>query len=309
MSAPQCPLTGSTEVEIKSSFKATELVELYNWKRKLDVSKELPSEEIKLCHNPAVDFYFFQPMCDGSAKFYADLTSKPLYSVEKQEYKFAAQHVQDGQRLLDVGCGWGYWAPYVKHSQYHGLELSESAVKTCQEKGLAVEARLVQDVVAEQPESFDVVASFQVLEHLADPLDFFANCLRCVKPGGKLIISVPNADSFMLDRENNYLNYPPHHVSWWTLKTMEYLAEKFHLSIVSHFADEAVGNELAMHNAAIIQKWFNNLSGRKYRPIRNGLMDRAMLKGFDGTGKVIAKFKGLGEKPANGHSITIVFKK
>jgi len=284
-------------------------VELYRLQRGLDVAVEIPGDFVELWHNPAIDFHFFAPMCDGSAEFYEQLTTDPFYSVEKQEYQFAAGHVAAQDQLLDVGCGWGHWAPYVSSADYRGVELSRSAVATCREKGLAVEARLVQDVAAETPAAFDIVASFQVLEHLADPRDFFDHCLRCVKPGGKLIISVPNADSFMGRRANNYLNYPPHHVSWWTLDSLQYLAAEFGLRIIDHHADAATGNEIAMHHAARIQGRIDRIADRAERPVRLGRMDRALLRAFDATGQVISRLGPLGNRPANGHSITAIFQK
>jgi SAM-dependent methyltransferase len=70
---------------------------------------------------------------------------------------------------------------------------------------------------------FDAVCSFQVLEHLSDPLSFLKDAINLIKPGGKLIISVPNQDSFIRFDSQDLLNMPPHHMARWSPFTFKWL--------------------------------------------------------------------------------------
>ena len=299
----QSPLTGSSDCTPVYTIRGADLVELYRWQRGLDISDEIQSDELTLWHDPVADFHFFDPSCAGSEKFYHDLTANPFYAADKQEYRFAAANLVDGDRLLDVGCGWGLFAAHVGNVRYMGVELSESAVAHCRDKGLDVRKQFASEIPAEFPDGFDVVTSFQVLEHLDDPGQFLADCVNCVRPGGKLIISVPNADSFMSVRENNYRNYPPQHVSWWTLKSLRHLAKEHGLTMADCHVDRAEGNELSMHYGAILH---SAIRGKTRKGVRNGKMDRALLKLCDGLGKIAAKIPIRSAAPPHGHSITVV---
>jgi SAM-dependent methyltransferase len=281
------------------------LIELYRWQRGLDISAEITVPELSLRHDAEIDFYFFDPPCAGSAAFYRDLTSAPLYATEKQEYAFAAANLEKGDRVLDVGCGWGHFAAHARDVTYKGIELSESAAQFCQARGLDVERKFAAQIAEEHPDGFDAVTSFQVLEHVEDPAQFFADCVRNVRPGGKLIISVPNADSFMSVRENNYLNYPPHHVTWWTRKSLQYLFDRHGIELLGVHADRAEGNELSMHYGARL----HSILQPERKGVRNSRMDRALLKLCDGIGKVVRKLPTGGASVPNGHSITMVGRK
>ena len=302
----QSPLTGSINCTAVYTVAGQDLVELYRWQRGLDISAEIVADEITLWHDADADFYFFDPPCAGSKEFYEDLTARPLYAADKQEYRFAAANLDPGDRVLDVGCGWGLFADHVGDVEYMGVELSESAVAHCRSKGLDVRRQLAHEIANEYPDGFDVVTCFQVLEHLENPRGFFAELVSCVGARGKLIISVPNADGFMSVRENNYLNYPPHHISWWTLESLRYLARESGLHVVASHVDRAEGNELSMHFGAKIHSALRN---GECKGVRNASLDRALLKLCDGMGKLAAKLPAPGQPAPNGHSITVVLAK
>jgi cyclopropane fatty-acyl-phospholipid synthase-like methyltransferase len=293
------PLTGNENCTPVFSFTGEELVDLYRWQRGLDVSKEVEGSVITLWHDPEPYFCFFDPPCAGSEDFYRTLTSQTRYEEGKQEFVFASSHIEEGETLLDIGCGWGHFATEAPQAIYKGVELSEVSARRCVERGLDVENKLAAEVARDRPEGFDVVASFQVLEHVEDPGQFFADCLANVRPGGKLILSVPNSDSFMSVRENNYLNYPPHHVTWWSQRSLEYLIERHNLELVDLHFDRAQGNHLTMHYGVKIHR---ALSPER-RGIRNGVVDRTILKLCDGVGKILRR---LPLPEARGHSITVV---
>jgi methionine biosynthesis protein MetW len=107
-----------------------------------------------------------------------------------------AEHVGADDRCLDVGCGdgqtTGVWLQEHAGS-YVGVDVSESAVRMAAERGL--DARLVDDA-AELPfadESFELATGIEVLEHLFEPQKALAEVVRVLRPGGRLIITVPNA--------------------------------------------------------------------------------------------------------------------
>lgn len=76
-----------------------------------------------------------------------------------------------------------------------------------------------------------LVTALQVLEHLADIMPFVEAAYRCVKPGGLLVLSVPNRER---RKEPGFgsLDHPPHHLSRWSERQCHLVAEKLAAEMV-----------------------------------------------------------------------------
>ena len=101
-----------------------------------------------------------------------------------------------GTVVVDLGCGDARTIGdqvVQRDVDYTGLDISPSAVARATDRGLDV--RLVEDISATGlPEKgSDVVFVVEVLEHLLDPMSAVQEAYRILKPGGSLLITVPNA--------------------------------------------------------------------------------------------------------------------
>ena len=103
--------------------------------------------------------------------------------------------VPAGARCLDVGCGdgrtSGLWL--LDHGcSYEGVDVSAQAVEEARQLGL--QAGQIDDAgrLPFEDGSFDVVVCIEVLEHLFAPLDAVWEMARVLRPGGLLIVTVPN---------------------------------------------------------------------------------------------------------------------
>jgi SAM-dependent methyltransferase len=90
-------------------------------------------------------------------------------------------------------------------------------------RGLDVSAIPFENVAKERPGTFDCVFAFQVLEHVPRPRAFLLDMVAAAKPGGLIVFSVPNEDSFLHYEVNNVTNLPPHHATRWSDATFERL--------------------------------------------------------------------------------------
>ncbi len=100
-------------------------------------------------------------------------------------------------RLLDVGCGSGYYLNEMRELGWRveGLDPDEHAVRVAQEiYGLKVNLGTLEDIRLES-DSFDVITVNHVLEHVLDPVQLIQECNRILKPNGLLLVSTPNYDS------------------------------------------------------------------------------------------------------------------
>ena len=101
---------------------------------------------------------------------------------------------QNGGRILDVGCGDGFFLRSVKNIgwEVHGMEMSEEAVHRAKSMGVEQVTRGTFDDASYPENYFDVIRFWSVLEHIYDPLATLAKVNRFLKPGGLLVLQVPN---------------------------------------------------------------------------------------------------------------------
>jgi SAM-dependent methyltransferase len=102
-------------------------------------------------------------------------------------------------RLLDVGCGNGAFLASVRLLGWavEGTDPSAAGCELSRAKGVPVHhGELAQAGFADG--SFDVVTLWHVLEHVAGPLAELAEIRRILRPGGRLVVQVPDADSLTL---------------------------------------------------------------------------------------------------------------
>jgi SAM-dependent methyltransferase len=104
-----------------------------------------------------------------------------------------------GAKVLEAGCGEGYGAALLaqRAARVLALDYDEPTVTHVARRYPAVGA--VRGNVAALPvasATVDVVANFQVLEHLWDQAGFLAECRRVLRPGGRLLVTTPNRLTF-----------------------------------------------------------------------------------------------------------------
>ena len=101
-------------------------------------------------------------------------------------------------RLLDLGCATGHYLNYVKshsHWQVQGVELDQTAAEFARQQfDIDVYTGELHNASFDD-EYFDAVSMWDVLEHLANPIDTLREIRRILKPDGILIFRVPIIDS------------------------------------------------------------------------------------------------------------------
>lgn len=101
--------------------------------------------------------------------------------------------------LLEVGAGFGIFCEEIGKlglfEKVIAVEPTPELAETCRRKGLDVIQKPIEQVHLKN-ESVDVVACFEVIEHLFDPREFIKSCASLLSPGGLLILSCPNVKGF-----------------------------------------------------------------------------------------------------------------
>ena len=98
--------------------------------------------------------------------------------------------------ILDIGAGTGHFLKYMKDGGWEvsGVEVSEAA-REYASKVHGLELRGTLDRTVFQEESFDAVTLWHVLEHIHEPQEYLKTIYELTKPGGLLLIAVPNVAS------------------------------------------------------------------------------------------------------------------
>jgi 2-polyprenyl-3-methyl-5-hydroxy-6-metoxy-1,4-benzoquinol methylase len=196
-------------------------------------------------------------MITGDDLFYSKFQKLNWYYLDdKEEYQYAKKYIKETDHVLDVGSGKGAFAKLLPNNKYVGLDFSLNAKKMAKEGGLLIHNESIQEHAKKHPGEYDIVCSFQVLEHVSDPYFFIEAQIKTLKINGLLIFSVPSEDSFLTCVVNGILNLPPHHVTRWTDTTLKKIAELFNLDLIEihHEALQDIHKKLYM--STTIEKLF-----------------------------------------------------
>lgn len=288
-----------------------ESVDLINlWKsQEVDVSHLFESEKIekKRCLNCGLGFYY--PFVLGDNGFYSTLACWDWYYKHggKTEYEYTKKLLKQGMRVLDVGCGIGEFSEYMPNDvSFCGAELSSKSVEIAKSFGRNVQQMDVVKSLSLISSKFDVVTSFQVLEHISDINTFFEALVDACRPGGLVVIAVPNNDSFISRAVNNNLNMPPHHVLLWNKKSLYSLADRYSLAVEAYLEEDVSDVHLVWYWAVILNYYLSKLMFGKLKSVDLSFGSKLTRKISFIMAKLVSKVfqpKGVG------HSSVVVFRK
>lgn len=119
-----------------------------------------------------------------------------LYLLHRKAYEHAAA-IASGKSLLDWGCNDGYGMELMRPcvAEIAGLDSAETAILAAHQRlpDLHSNIRLYDGKrLPFSPGSFDVVTSFQVIEHVGDLKTYLSHILEALKSGGTAIFTTPN---------------------------------------------------------------------------------------------------------------------
>lgn len=159
-----------------------------------------------------------------------------------ERYEFAATFAA-GLRVLDIACGSGYGSALLAQSnaaEVTGADIDPGAIDWAG-NAYGRYARFVRVEPAKQlpfeDGCFDLVVSFETVEHVAEPQEFCRELVRILRPGGTLIISTPLNES-----ETRFSPPNPFHLREYSWAEFSELVEP-HVSIVDRFSQIAAMSE------------------------------------------------------------------
>lgn len=166
--------------------------------------------------------------------------------------------------MLDLGCDAGgrtkWIAELIGAREVHGIEIAPHRAETAASRGVQVTLGDLSERFPYDDESFDIVVSNQVIEHVVDTDNFVREAFRVVRRGGLAVISTENL------------------ASWHNVGSLVLGWQPFSLTNISEAA-MAVGNPLGVHRGETGEAR-GHLRVFAYR----GLVELFALHGFSVTG-------------------------
>lgn len=153
-------------------------------------------------------------------------------SQERHRIKLVSKYMPSG-RLLDIGCGLGYFAYAAEQSGYmaEGLDITDSNIEYITgELGINL---IVSELEKADLDNnvFDVITLWHNLEHLRNPRESLKKCYSLLKDSGIIIIEVPNHECIDARKEGtNWHGWQmPFHLHHFTSSSLQLLLkeEKF----------------------------------------------------------------------------------
>lgn len=236
-----CPLCGSSVATTISETAYTEI-----WSNLNAEWGVLNTDAVKTAHTPAsvvklqecsdCQLWYFSPAVPGNPQFYAEITTScpHYYTDHKWEFDYVKGLLECNHKVLDVACGKGAFLRLIRGivDAAVGIDTNDDAVSYGNEVGQTIYKQPVEAFASEHGSEFDVVSAFQVIEHLDSVMPFVTAAYQCVKPGGLLVLSVPNR-ARRKDSSFGSLDYPPHHFSRWSENQLSMIAAQLHADLVS----------------------------------------------------------------------------
>ncbi len=144
-----------------------------------------------------------------------------LFSTGKTAWyhnQFLKMGEAKGKNIMDLGCGFGQFLNAAKNLGYdaYGIDFDTQSLEVAREKFKLtnISQATIEEFIKINPEiKFDYVTFFEVLEHVASPVDFINGLKKLLKTNGQIAFSFPNRDRLFdpLGEDDN----PPNHLTKW----------------------------------------------------------------------------------------------
>jgi len=185
-------------------------------------------------------------------------------------YIFANNYVQN-KIVLDAACGSGYGSYMMAQTAktVYGVDISDTALNTATKLYHAeniIYSKGDIRILNFQNNTFDIIVSFETIEHILQGSEFLRECHRVLKPGGLLIISTPNA---AVSSPRGHIKNPYHLV--------EYLPDEFLNLLWDQFSNAKLYGQRPIVTFPILRRWLNKTPNHDIRPFKKGLRTYSYL--------------------------------
>lgn len=203
----------------------------------------------------------------GKAAYYEGADQEGILYANKLKLGFLkdlhAINFNSWQRILDIGCGGGFFLNAVREifDKLYGLEISSELAEFVKKKW-DIDVHIGNILNIDFPKNyFDIITLYDVLEHMFHPDELLREIHRILKPGGVVVVSTPNVNGLSAkSMKDKWLFFtPPEHLYYFSPNSLRIFFE------ANGFRVCKVRTENIYINNILMQKFRRKISRKELR--------------------------------------------
>jgi len=232
----KCIACESENISIAERFLTEEFLKRFAYefninKTELDslVNTIEASYEIIRCNSCGLEYA--NPMIGGGADFYNIIYKYMARTGLRWEFAEFIKDFSAPSKILDIGCGDGRFVRYTTDLGFKskGIDFNPSRLEMAKNSEAPVENINIDDIARylASNKDYDIYTLWHVLEHVENPHETLTILSDNSKVNSNLAISIPSDRFYAAHRSPMpILNYPPHHLTRWTVPALETIGKK-----------------------------------------------------------------------------------
>lgn len=203
----------------------------------------------------------------SKAAYYEAADQEGILYAKKMKLGFLkdlhAINFNSWQRILDIGCGGGFFLNAVREvfDELYGLEMSSELAEFVKKKwGIDIHIGEIQNINFSE-NYFDIITLYDVIEHVLHPDKLLNELHRILKPGGVVVVSTPNVNglSTKIMKDKSLFLTPPEHLYYFSPNSLTIFLE------ANGFRVRKVKTENIYINHILMQKFRRKISRKELR--------------------------------------------
>ena len=155
------PITNSKNTILIRKYDKSKFINLYEKTNNIDVARFF-EETPEILYLKCLDsgYKFFLPFSiAGDEIFYEDIQNIDwYYQNDKWEFSQAIKHIKKGDKVLEIGAGWGAFLDKIKNTnEVEAIEFNNAAIRKLESKGYTVFKKSIQELSETKENFYDVI--------------------------------------------------------------------------------------------------------------------------------------------------------